>query len=301
MRPCHACAFVLLPFALVATGCGEETPDPVATVDVEPTELTLPYPGQARFEALWRPSAELGPGGGEPIVFVHLLDAEGEVARTFDHRFPAEWRIGGEQADPIVLFQSLLGPPLPAGDYRLTLGLYGSEGRWALDAGEEVAKREYAVATVQVPELAPAAVPKLDFADGWLALEPGQDRQVLGSRWLSTGGAIGVAAVPESGHLTLHLEVPPSHGGNAPVFAAGAAVQRLKVVSSCDGESDEIVGSGLGFAVVSVPAEAGCEIRLEPNFFFLPTGSEMPRSVRLVQLFWNGESDDAQTTRAASE
>lgn len=286
-------SFALLALLTAAVGCGEATPDPVAMVAVEPAEVTLPYPGQVRLETAWTPTAELGPAGDAPIVFVHLLAADGEVARTFDHPYPAAWQVGGEHAYPIVLYQSLLGPPLPAGDYRLTLGLYGPEGRWVLDPGEgaeEVAKREYAVADVRVPELSVAAVPKLDFGDGWLPIEQGQDRQVLASRWLSTGGEIGVAAVPEAGALSLHLEVPQTIGGSGPVYAAGAEIQRLTVASSCDEHTREITGAGLTLVVVEVPAEAGCEIRLRPHFYFQSAGAETPRSVRLVQLTWSGRT-----------
>ena len=288
-------ALALLPLLATALGCGEATPDPVATVVVEPTELTLPYPQQVAVETTWTPTAELGPGGEAPYVFVHLLDAEGEVVRTFDHEYPRRWVVGEAQSDTLVLYQSLLGPPLPAGDYRLTLGLYGGEGRWVLDPGEaaeEVAKREYAVAEVQVPEVSVAAVPKLDFGQGWLPIEQGQDRQVLASRWLSTGGGIDVAAVPEAGALTLHLDVPESMNGGAPVYAAGAEIQRLTVASTCDDHTHEITGSGLTFVIVEVSAEAGCEIRLRPNFYFQSPGAETPRSVRLVQLIWGGGGDE---------
>lgn len=281
-------ALALLPL-LAAAGCGEATPDPVATVTVEPTELTLPYPQLVTVETTWTPTAELGPGGERPFVFVHLLDREGEVMRTFDHEYPRRWTVGEAQSDKLVLYQSLLGPPLPAGDYRLTLGLYGGEGRWVLDPGEaveEVGKREYAVAEVHVPEVSAAAVPKLDFSEGWLPIEQGQDRQILASRWLSTGGAIGVAAVPEAGALMLQLEVPEAMGGSGPVYAAGAEIQRLTVASTCDDHTREITGSGLTFVMVEVPAEAGCEIRLRPNYYFQSPGADMPRSVRLIQLVW---------------
>lgn len=279
-------ALALLPSLLLAA-CGDEDPAPVAEVSAAPAELTLPYPGQVRLELTWRPAAELG-SEGRPTVFVHLLDAAGEIARTYDHVYPSRWEVGGEHSYPLVLYQSLLGPPLPAGDYRLTLGLYGPDGRWALDAGEETAKREYQVATVGVPELAVSEVPRLDFGDGWLALEPGQDRQVLGSRWLTGRGSIGVAAVPEPGVLTVHFEFPPSVDGEGPVYAEGAVDRRLTVTSDCDGESDELVPGpdGRPFALVSVPEEAGCTIDLQPNFHF-QSGSAPVRSARLVQLFWN--------------
>jgi hypothetical protein len=139
--------------ALVASaalaGCGGES-GPVARVSVEPDAVELAYPATARLTTSWEMTVPLD-AEGRPVVFVHLIGAEGEVDRTFDFPLTVEWRPGETATVPVPLWQSALGPPLAPGSYRLTLGLYDSAAgrRWPLaTAGEEVARQEYEVARV---------------------------------------------------------------------------------------------------------------------------------------------------------
>ena len=125
---------VLLPIACAAlslvSGCGGDTP--VARVEIEPKEARLPFSQAQNVRLTWTPSAALE--GEKPTVFVHLLDSEKKVARTFDHPFPQPWSEGKPVSYDLKLYQSALAPPLPAGKYQVTLGLYGKDNkRWALD------------------------------------------------------------------------------------------------------------------------------------------------------------------------
>src|SRR5262245_39249838 len=114
----------ILPIALAVVslagwlaGCGGPQ-TPVAQLTVEPRQVTLP-PAQVRpLRLTWTPSAALE--GEEPTVFIHLLDADSKVVRTFDHSFPERWREGTPVSYDVDLYQSALAPPLPAGQYRLT-------------------------------------------------------------------------------------------------------------------------------------------------------------------------------------
>src|SRR5215218_8524721 len=148
----------LLPIALVAVplaaGCGGKQ-TPVARVEVEPSQVRLPFSQVQTVRLTWTPSMALE--GETPTVFVHLLDGKRKVVRTFDHPFPQRWREGTPVSYDLKLYQSALAPPLPAGKYQMTLGLYNKEGkRWALDGlGEPKSRNEYDAAKVEVPAQSP--------------------------------------------------------------------------------------------------------------------------------------------------
>ncbi|HEX6865368.1 MAG TPA: hypothetical protein VF414_21245, partial [Thermoanaerobaculia bacterium] len=128
-------------------GCGEDAP-PVATLEVSPKSVRLPFPELHTIHLSWQPTAPLEGFTGSPTVFVHLLDDNGKVVRTFDHTFPERWREGSTVGYDLKLYQSSLAPALNPGRYRLTIGLAGKEKeRWTLDGvGEPVARREYLAA-----------------------------------------------------------------------------------------------------------------------------------------------------------
>ena len=75
-----------------------------------------------QWEALATPGADYK-------VFVHLLDAAGQVVRQFD-AMPCQWGCptGQWQAGEVVLDQATIAlAGLPAGEYRLAVGLYSAE------------------------------------------------------------------------------------------------------------------------------------------------------------------------------
>jgi hypothetical protein len=266
--------------------CGGEGVAPVGRLSAEPAMLDLPYPGRAEIDLTWAPSRPLGDGGDEATVFVHLLDDSSAVVRTFDHPFPEPWKPDATTSYPLTLNQSLLGPPLPPGEYRLTVGLYGPRGRWPLEDGDEVGRQEYAVARVRVPEPDFETLPELDFDDGWEALQPGLDRQVLATRWLGRGGTVEVGEAAQAGRLTFVLEIPPQLAGTSPVFAPGAEIPRLTVTSTCDDGAHSLSGTRRAEITVDVPLGGGCRVSFEPNFHYATADAPGPRSVRLLQLFW---------------
>lgn len=277
--------------AVLLAGC-ERTPDrPVARLAATPAEVELGHPGSAPLELAWQPLAPLGEVDGELRVFVHLIDGEGEIARTFDHRYPFSWEVGRTQRHRLDLYQSALGPPLPAGDYTLVAGLYDGAGRrWALDTtSEEVRRREYPLATVRVESGAGGGLPsepELDFAGGWLPIEPGGDRQVLGRRW-TTGddAAIGVGMPRTAGELVLSLTIVAPPSGVELRLDEGAAQQAVRVTSNCDGSRHHLAGVGSHEITVSVGALAVCQVVLEPSFELVwPEGP--PRAATLENLYW---------------
>ncbi|MGH9362086.1 MAG: hypothetical protein ACRD2T_09225 [Thermoanaerobaculia bacterium] len=276
--------------AAALAGCGGEDPA-VGRLVVTPTTLRLPH-GEVRPLALaWTPSRELygHEGEGAPLVFVHLLARPGSVLRTFDHPFPQHWHPGAPVRYEIDLHQSALAPPLQAGRYRLTIGLYQPAGqRWPLEtAGEEVGRREYAVAEVEVPP-AGAGAPKFAFAGPWLAIEPGADVQMLARRWLTGDGTLQVRSAPGTGELSIVLRIPEAKGaGERLVLEPGVAAPGVVVSGSCGGEEIGITGSGQHQVRLPVEAEAvPCDVRFDGNFHLENPASPHHRVVALEGLAW---------------
>lgn len=286
-------AAALLPVAgLLACG-GSEGP-PVARVRVEPRELTLAHGTYVEVLFQWQLTRELGDVSGEPLVFVHLLDDQGRLTRTFDHPLPGEWRVGEERTDMARVYQSVLAPPLPPGDYSLTVGLYDAAGRrWHLDVeGEALGKSEYQVAKVVVPA-GPSGAPALGFSPSWSPTMAGSDRQTLALRWVTGDGVIQLNDVTGSGELWLRLQIPPDGvEGKQRVFrreAGESAAPSVRLVSPCSGFEAFITGEGPHDVEVPVETDDGrCVIRLEPNYAMVSEGLEQ-QSVLLENVAWKAK------------
>lgn len=282
-------ASLLLVLPLLACGAGSP---PVGELAFAPRELSLGWPELVEVRIRIVAERELPDEAGDPIVFLHLLDEPGSVVRTFDHALPGEWEPGRTFDYTVRILQSALAEPLPAGDYLLSLGIYSSDlGRFALRGeARAVAKLEYAVATVQVPPPA-ANGARARFSENWLPPEPGADRQILARRTLVGGGVGTVQLGPLTGpgRIYLRVDIPEETRDASRVeLAAGAGQAKVKVSSSCGGESVEVAGAG-GFDVdLAVPAgpPVACEIALEPNFQVRWRDRAEATSVRLAQLAW---------------
>ena len=297
-----ALPLALLPALTVVVGC-RRAADPVARLEVTPASLRLPYPEVGRLHLAWEPVAPLGEGPGRPTVFVHLLDAEGRVVRTFDHPFPDAWTPGRAVDEEVEIYQSVLGPPLAAATYRLAVGLYQAGGeRWPLEvagaAGEEHGRREYVVGTVEVPEAA-ASRPRFDFLGDWAVLITGADSQVLAYRWLQGEGSITVTDPPGPGRVRLALDLPSAEDpATLMVLTGGAQTATVMVTTSC-GDAMACV-SGAGRHWVDVPIGAGaagtagaCEVKLAPNFYLITTGVPVRRAATLEVLGWIPDAEGA--------
>jgi hypothetical protein len=283
----------LLPLALLlplcVASCGQEA-TPVARLEVTPKKVRLPYPELHTIHLAWQPSMPLEGSTGTPTVFVHLLDEDRKVVRTFDHPYPGRWREGQPVAYDLELYQSTLAPPLPGGRYSLTLGLAGEgKQRWAIDGlGEPVARMEYLAAEVEVP----AAVknkksgPRFTFSEQWLPPEPGADRQLIARRWLSGPGGMRVAGLRQPGSIWLVLRIPePQVAGNLKVNDGG--VPSVRIEGSCGDYEASISGPGIHkveMPVADPPKNGQCRLALTPNFQF---GTGGPRSVSLENASWS--------------
>lgn len=284
-----------LPIALVAVslaaGCsGGDAP--VARVEVQPRQVRLPFSQAQPLQLTWTPSADLNE---QPTVFVHLLDGEGQVVRTFDHAFPQRWRQGTRVTYDVKLYQSALAPPLPAGRYRLTLGLYGKEGeRWALDGfGEPVGRNEYVAAEVEVPSQSPNL--RFVFSPTWLPVEAGGDRQVLARRWMADRATIRLVHQRGPGTVWMVVHIPPADSPDYKlVLDQDASAPSVRVAANCGGSESNLSGPGLHEVELAVgpPALGGfCRVLLSSNFTLEPTVATAgptgrKRSVSVENVAW---------------
>lgn len=286
LLPCLAALAVL---ALPAAGCGPGEPaEPAARLEVTPGEVVLPYPGAAVLTVTWAPSAPLE---DHPIVFVHLLGADGGVVRTFDHLFPEDWVAGSEVTYPLGLWQSALGPPLPDGAYDLSIGVYTPDGhRPALEVeGREVDDGEYVVARVEAPPVAPGG-PRLAFGDGWEMAAPPTDRQTFGARWLGDGGSLELVGVDGPLDLALSVRLPaPDEMESTLVLDPDATEPAVEISSPCTAEPVRVAGAGTHEVTLALrPAEGvgSCPVVFGPGFVYLDPQTLRRLSVDLRRVLW---------------
>ncbi len=282
-----ALTLLALPLCLLACG-GEDNAPPVAQVEISPKQAHLGFPEMQAFQVTWSPSAELEGLSSEPMVFVHLLDENRKVVRTYDQPLPQKWQAGTPMTQEIKVYQSQLAPPLSPGKYTLTLGLYEGKERWPLGGlGEKVDDREYIAAEVEVPQ--ESSTPKVVYSPQWLPVEPGADRQVLVRRWLTDKGAVRLEGVRAPGSLWMVLRIPPIDPANERLELEGTASSPgLLVRGSCGGF--EMSVSGPGSHEIEVPVEPSgngvCRVGLNPNYTIVSAASGQRRSVSLENLAW---------------
>ncbi len=260
---------------------------PVAKFSAQPARLVLPYPGFTKLEIKWVPRVPLTGAAGPVTVFVHLLSGPGEVARTFDHPLPASWRVGQEIDDEVELYQSALGPPLAAGSYRLTVGLYDKSGRrWSLSGGEPVGRDEYLAALVEVP--APDRNrASFNFVGDWGNPEAGSDRQILARRWLLGKGELDVGRLTGAADLLVGFEIPtPTPGSEEMVFNGSSTAPTLFIDSTCKGPEVSVSGQGLQWVHYPIEPDANgrCVLDFRTNFKIVARDRGADRSIALSAL-----------------
>lgn len=269
--------------------------EPVGRLTAGTGQLELGYPHGADIELTWEMSQALEGLAGEPRVFLHLIDGQDNVVRTFDHPLPGAWKIGGSHSYQTPLAQSALAPPLEAGTYRLTAGLYDLEGnRWALETGgPDIAALEYEIAIVIVPA-GKTTAPQFFFSSSWLDVEGGTDLQILARRWLSEDGVIRLGGVEESGRLRMLVGIPEGGGQlQAPVLEDGAEEQVLSISTTCGEASTSLSGVGthaveLPIAVPAASADGtrGCEVLFSANYYLRSQDGDETRTMALEGLSW---------------
>jgi hypothetical protein len=286
----------------LALACrGDEAP--IARLTVEPAFLHLAYPRwsdvDVRFELL--DETARARAAKAPIVFVHLLNDQRDVVRTFDHPLPPlpppsaapATAAGGRIEYPLPLHQSALAAPLPPGEYRLTMGVVDADGtRWPL-SGEVVARREYLVAKVDVPP-ADDVEPLFTFSNQFFANEAGSDVQHPAIRWFEGEARLRIAEVAGSGSVLIVLHIPAiDTRGYVLELEAGATEPSVFISSPCSETQTQRSGAGrhvVRLPLRSAPTGGACEIRLAPNFRLKPEEpGGLPRTAVIESLAWAAE------------
>lgn len=279
----------------------------MAEIAVSPAELDLPLATFVELAVRIMPLADLE-SGAVPRVFLHLVDEPGSVLRTFDHPLPGEFRRGREIVYKVRIHQSAIAEPLAPGLYTLTAGLHDvARGRFRLRSSyPEVARLEYAVAKVRVPQPSPEA-PAVRFSPSWLPVEPGRDRQIVARRPLAGAGpgTFQIGPLKGPGEILLRLGLPVPGSGRLERLSA-ETTSKIRLHSTCGDFQAELPGEpgadGSGVEILMpVPATAApveCDVEIEPNFLVRSEDQTEGRSVSLEILAWHaGISDDAAVER----
>ena len=279
----------VLAAALSAAACARtEGTSPAAELRAPAQRLTLPFPQAATLRLEWVPRVPRADLGPQPTIFVHLLDAKGEIARTFDHEIAgAAWQPARPLVDEVVVAHSLLAAPLAPGRYALTAGLYepgGERYRLASDLPRS-GKEEYQVAQVEVPAAGPLAW-SAGFDGEWLPIEAGGDLQTPARRWLAQAGdlRLGPLAGPHRVGFVVHL--PLELADSELVLEPGGTSPRALLDSDCAPQPIEISEAGIHRAVLALEPPAGgvCTVALRCNFRWLDPVTGGSRALSIEEL-----------------
>jgi hypothetical protein len=285
---------LVVPLALalaLALSCG--APPPAASYSPTATEIELPYGFATPFHGEWHCLTELP--AGTLTLFVHLLDAAGQLVRTFDQEFSDARVAGCKVLKPIELWQSVLDEPIPPGRYGLHIGLVTPDGQRlplsviADDQAIAGERRSYRVATVVVPEPSPE-LPALRFEGGWKPASNVAALQLAGQRWLEGDGALVAPAVGRAIRLRLWLRWLDAEGlGLRTVLDEGAEQATFEVRAGCRGGEGRFVGAGrhdvrIDFQFDGAPAD--CRVEIDPNFVLVDPETLGRSSLGLERAVW---------------
>ena len=264
--------------------CAPE-PEPVGEVRIEPHRFTLPHGAVQPVDVTWTMTRSLPDSNA--LVFLHLVDPEGTVRRTFDHALPGGWAPDEVRSETVSLYHSAIGPALPAGQYALVVGILdGSGERWPLRTdGTEAGRLEYALAEVEVPELSTEG-PRFAFDGSWLPVEAGTDVQVVARRWFHGAASLEIAALPpEAESVWMVLRIPAPSDELRLVPGSGAGQPTILLTTDCSGFEAEVSGPGLH--EIRVPVDWGgesCRLRLAPSYHLVELTSLRRLAASLEQL-----------------
>jgi hypothetical protein len=199
LRYLSFCLALLLAFA---AACGRREPagpavaTPAVTLSRDRVPIGSPLKLTYRFEVA--PDAQFD---RDYIVFVHVLDPEGEQMWTDDHLPPtptSQWKPG----QTIEYMRTVFVPNYPyVGEASIRLGLYQKDTRLVL-SGTEVSRREYAVAKFQL--LPQSENIFLIYKDGWHPAEVAPDNPA--SEWQWTQKRATISFRNPKRDATLYLE-----------------------------------------------------------------------------------------------
>lgn len=186
-------------------GCGlADTASPVATPAVGLNRARVPLGGPLELTYRFTVAQDAGLFTDDYLVFVHFLDADGELMFTDDHAPPQStttWQPGQQ----ISYDRRMVVPVYPyIGEVTVALGLYSPTAGDRLPlAGEHLGQRSYEVATLEMAPQSESGF--LMYDDGWHAAESAPEVPDREWRW-TTGQATLSFRNPQT-DSTLYLEV----------------------------------------------------------------------------------------------
>ena len=183
-------------------GCGlADTASAVATPTVGLNRTRVPLGGPLELTYRFTVAQDAGLLADDYLVFVHFLDADGDLMFTADHAPPqstTSWQPGQE----VSYDRRMVVPVYPyIGEVTVALGLYSpTTGDRLPLAGVHLGQRSYEVATLEMAPQSESGF--LMYEDGWHAAESEADRE-----WRWTTGHATLSFTNPQTDSTLYLEV----------------------------------------------------------------------------------------------
>jgi hypothetical protein len=236
-----------------SASCGlADTASPVATPRVELNRDRVPLGGPLDLTYRFTVAQDAAPLDSDYVVFVHFLDADGELMFTDDHEPPqatSSWQPGQE----ISYDRRMTVPVYPyIGEVTVAVGLYSpTAGDRVPMAGEHLGQRAYAVATLQMAPQSESGF--VMYENGWHAAESAPESPDREWRW--TTGQSTIAFRNPRSDSTLYLEVD----GRPELFEAP------QVLTLSVGDSVTHTNSSNYQLIDTIGLEA-----IEPSFHVIP-------------------------------
>ena len=175
---------------MTTAGCGRKADQeppvamPALTLNRERVAIGSPVKLTYKFEVA--PGAKID---GDYLVFVHVLDPDGEQLWTDDHE-PAVPTSKWTPGQKIEYTRTVFAPNYPyVGEARVRVGLYSQATQRRLPlAGNEISRREYEVARFQL--LPQSENIFLIFKDGWHPAEVAADNPSSEWQWTQKSAII---------------------------------------------------------------------------------------------------------------
>lgn len=220
---------LVLGATMALAGCddGEESPPLDVELEIETTAEEIAPGEPLRVRYSWRPGASFETPDRDLLVFLHVLDEEGEIVMQGDHSPPvptSQWKAG----EPVEYERWLYLPiDLSAAEIDLVAGIYEADTRYAiLHDGARTSTALVAELPVTPRDIAALPVP----VEGWYAMATEEDTRPF--HW-TRGRAVVLFRNP-GGPAILHLSgqgVVNLAGGSQRVVVRveGQVVDRLEI------------------------------------------------------------------------
>jgi len=202
----------LIAFAVAAGACGRQpdTAPPVATPTVALSRTDAPVGSPIDLTFRFTVAKDAPAFDGDYWVFVHFVDADGELLWTEDHQPPTpirEWKPGAT----IEYARTGFIPRFPdEGQAVVEVGLFSpSTGMRLPLAGETRGDRSYQVATLNLRLETPVPIA---FGQGWHDLEAADDAIGLEWQWSMREGTLLFPNPKRDAEFFLQLDQPVTLG-----------------------------------------------------------------------------------------